>query len=581
MGQRTFTLIPKFPGRDDSPDIPPLRPMTSKQVQKAYKTANKGPRLSRAEIWKQEKAEQERIKKEFEREKAAAKAKVAREKKKQKESAEKEEKRKKGLPLVNVRPSQDTISWFVRGNGSARKRDAKGKDVRRVDTIEEETDPAETTTTDTVDDELQHPTKKVRALEIIREDERDTPDAEEGAIADDELPRPSPSPKRFEDIQEVEEELVEDIGGALVTNNPHSQHLLEKTSREESILDMEDELDADFEEELALEMLQDLEAAVQKERNQNSTNKGESAPGKKLGTSHRLAGTGLPLANRYEEDLGLHRPNPPSVNLIQPSLPEQPRQAPASPSPSPPRQAPPMSTQAILYNFDDFFPSSSQQARELEEELDDDIAPSVPIPLPPIVEEEDEEEVLNEEPDKPADPTLLPTLGPLSDSPSPPSRRFFTSSGSHELMCLAIHRSRRTAALETIQQRERSRVQAGMVARAEAESCKANRPCQPARTFQRNTGGYRQRPPQIQAPPVLHEKKNPPNYTVKERSNAPMARRFGESPKEVQRAEPVKPLTTKNNKENQKPPEDNFGPSASQESYGGDWVDEIALELMI
>ncbi|KAJ4321727.1 hypothetical protein N0V84_005160 [Fusarium piperis] len=570
MGQRTFTLIPKFPGRAESPDKPPLRPMTSKQVQKAYKSANKGPKLTRAEIWKQEKAEQERIRKEFEKEKAAAKAKVAREKKKEKELAEKAEKRKKGLPLVNVRPSQETISWFVRGNGGARKRDANGKDVR-TDMIEEEADLPETTATDTIDEEPHQPVKKVRTLESIQEDERDAPHVGVQVMTDDGLQRPSPSPG-CEDRQEVDEELTEDRGGALVAND--SQRLLEKQPIGETILDMEDELDADFEEELALELLKDLEAAVDKRCDQNSRNKDESVPEMKVGTSNQIAGVGPP-ANRYEEDLGLHRPNPPSVNFIKPALPKQPERPTASPSPSPPRQAPPLSTQAILFNFDDFFPSSSQQARELEE--DDDIIPSEPAPLPAI------EEV----PDEPADPNPLPSLAPLSDSPSPPSRRFFTSSGSHELMSLALHRSRRTAALEKIQQRERARVQAGMVAHAEAESCKTTRPPPPAKTLpspqktlERNSGSYKPRQPQIQAPHPLQEKKNPPQHTANERHNTLTAARPFDTPK-VQRAEPARPPAPKNDKENQKPPQPSFGPSASQESYGGDWVDEIALEFMI
>ncbi|RSL60210.1 hypothetical protein CEP54_006892 [Fusarium duplospermum] len=582
MGQRTFTLIPKFPGRDESPDRPPLRPMTSKQAQKAYKAANKGPKLTRAEIWKQEKAEQERIRKEFEKEKAAAKAKIAREKKKEKELAEKAEKRKKGLPLVNVRPSQETISWFVRGNGSAKKRDAKGKNVR-TNTIEEEADPTETTAEDTIDEEEQQPAKKARTLENIQEDEKDTPDVGVGATTDNEPRRPSPSP-RCEDMQEVEEALMDGRGGVSVLNN--SQHLLDQPRREEGILDMEDDLDADFEEELALELLEDLEAAADKGCDQNRANKDEamheSVSEMKAGTSNQLAGVGPP-ANRYEEDLGLHRPNPPSAHFIKPALPKQREQPRASPSPSPPRQAPPMSTQAILTNFDDFFPSSSQQARELEE--DDDILPSAPA-LPAIVEEEEEE--VPDEPEKPADPDPLPSLGPLSDSPSPPPRRFFTSSGSHEQMSLALHRSRRTAALEKIQQRERARVQAGMVARAEAESCKTTRPPQPTKTFpkpqktfEKNAGGYKPRQPQIQAPP-LQEKKNPPHPTT-ERHNAPMTTRRSDQAPKAQRTSPTKPPTPpKNNKENQKPPpQPSFGPSASQESYGGDWVDEIALELMI
>jgi hypothetical protein len=65
----------------------------------------------------------ERQKKEYERERAAARAKTAREKKAAKENAEKEARRKMGLPEPSkfVRASQPTISKFVR-NGSNGKR---------------------------------------------------------------------------------------------------------------------------------------------------------------------------------------------------------------------------------------------------------------------------------------------------------------------------------------------------------------------------------------------------------------------------------------------------------------------------
>ena len=128
QNQRTFKLIPPPQSRSESPERP-VRPMTSKQVRKAYKASTREAPISRAERHRQEKAEQERIRKEFEREKAAAKVKLARDKKKDKELAEKQEKRRQGKPLVTVRPSQDTIARFVRGNGSLRKRDSSGSAV--------------------------------------------------------------------------------------------------------------------------------------------------------------------------------------------------------------------------------------------------------------------------------------------------------------------------------------------------------------------------------------------------------------------------------------------------------------------
>ncbi|KAI1402893.1 hypothetical protein F4819DRAFT_453160 [Hypoxylon fuscum] len=121
-GQNTFTIIPNAPGAingdlDPSQSRPKARPMTTKQAKKAYqKKNNKGPKLSKAEQRRQDLFEQDRIRKEFEKEKNQARARAARDKKKEKEEKERAEKKKKGLPLVDVHPSQDTIAWFVRGD---------------------------------------------------------------------------------------------------------------------------------------------------------------------------------------------------------------------------------------------------------------------------------------------------------------------------------------------------------------------------------------------------------------------------------------------------------------------------------
>ncbi|TGJ86659.1 hypothetical protein E0Z10_g2113 [Xylaria hypoxylon] len=120
--QNTFSIIPDVPsaigairhGNGDSTNARPRPPMTTKQVKKAYQKANKGPKLSKAEQRRQELFEQDRIRKEFEKEKNQARARAARDKKKEKEERERAEKKKKGLPLVNVRASQDTIARFVR-----------------------------------------------------------------------------------------------------------------------------------------------------------------------------------------------------------------------------------------------------------------------------------------------------------------------------------------------------------------------------------------------------------------------------------------------------------------------------------
>ncbi|KAM0253705.1 hypothetical protein ACHAP5_000282 [Fusarium lateritium] len=499
MGQRTFTLIPQFPGRAESPDKPPLRPMTSKQVRKEYKAANKGPKLTRAEAWKQEKAEQERIRKEFEREKAAAKAKVVRDKKKEKELAEKEAKRKKRLPLVNVRPSQETISWFVRGNGTTKKRDACGEDVEQRDATTRDDDDTPDETTGASEDEPEQPATKIQKLDNIQEEDEDLSDAEMDVLVQDRPLRLSTESPNDENPQEEANESIMDDIEHLPAEVAPGLSSPKQPVPEIELEGMEDELDADFEEDFALRILEDIEAAMGKSK-PNESHKLETACASSPKSNSPipeplLDDTRKPIPNRYAEDLGLHRPQPVSLDKSPPPKKSQPNTE--ARSPSPPHQEPPMSTQAILFNLDDFFPSSTQQARELEEDPDDDLIPSASLHLAPITEEE---ELSDEEPEKPVEQNTLPVLDPVLDSPPPPPRRFFTSSGSHERMCLAVQRSRRTAALEKIQQRERSRIQA------------------------------------------------------------------------------VRPQETK---ENQRPPQEPFALSASQESYGGEWVDDLAYELMV
>lgn len=367
---------------------------------------------------------------------------------------------------------------------------------------------------------------------------------------------------------------------------------------------MEDELDEDFEEDLALCILEDIEAAMEMPK-PNTSHAPQTAPGPSSKPNSAVPAPSvdnikLPALNRYAEDLGLHRPASPT--FVKPPLPKYYSRHEEARSSSPPRQEPPMSTQTILYNLDDFFPSSSQQARELEEDLDnDDLMPSAALNLAPIAEDEEEEfedAGLEKSPEQPR----LPVLNPAPDSPPPPPRRFFTSSGSHERMCLALQRSRRTAALEQIQQRERSRIQAGMVQRAQTESRKVVKPPEATRrppviSKPPPQPGLHNRPsqPPIQKSHVLHEKphintppppkrvetpkqsQQPPAETTLTSHNNVHAPKHVEPPKQTPPAPPPQ-----ENKENQKPSSlEPFTLSASQESYDGDWVDDIALELMI
>ncbi|KAK1965161.1 hypothetical protein LY78DRAFT_638112 [Colletotrichum sublineola] len=127
LQQNTFAVIPAAPGRVGG--APSKPPMTSKQAQKLYRLANKEPRRSKAEQRKWEKEKQEEIRKELEKERAAAKARAARERKKAKEEEARKNRQRAGQPLIDCRPSQDTIARFVRGNGTSRKRDSSGEPI--------------------------------------------------------------------------------------------------------------------------------------------------------------------------------------------------------------------------------------------------------------------------------------------------------------------------------------------------------------------------------------------------------------------------------------------------------------------
>lgn len=132
--QKTFELIPDLPGLGQAQQLQQQQqqqqsaaaaaavqsrpPMTSKQAKKLYRQKSKGPKVSKAEQRRIDLMEQDRIRKEFEKEKAQARARTARDKKKAKEDKERDEKRRKGLPLVDVHPSQDVISRFINRLGS-------------------------------------------------------------------------------------------------------------------------------------------------------------------------------------------------------------------------------------------------------------------------------------------------------------------------------------------------------------------------------------------------------------------------------------------------------------------------------
>lgn len=502
--QKTFTLVPEAPGAGKPPpNRTPIR-MTSKQVRKAYKAANHTPRLSRAEQLKKDKADQERIRKELDKDRATAKARLAREKKKEKELAQREDKKRKRLPLVDVRPSQDTIARFVRGNGLERKGDGGGQHV-------------------------------------------DEPRLEEDKGLLDEAkdqPAEEPGPIRRTQFGYTELDLIPE------------------------------------EDDLETELLEQLEAVTPK------TAQSHDCPPHMKDTALKAQDGGRVndwkkrrMVTTHEERVDFGMP-PTPIKAQQPDLANPQRTA--TPSPSPPRAAPPLSTQAILYNLDDFFPSASQQERELDEDFEapDPSAPEAEVSLPSHLATL-------------PSPTVLPRDEEYDriSSPPPPSRRFFTSSGSHELMSLALHRSRRTASLEKLHQKEKTRPTAVHLARHDKGlAVRRPKPAEPDSNGRPANMTYcsvdtsRSHPAQTPSKQIPEPARRQPINDTRHMNTAPGKKRNTTNTSNAKAENGlVHPTTNKQdpcidlnrNKEN-------LAPSASQETeYGGDWVDEIALELMI
>ncbi|XP_044718937.1 AMP-dependent synthetase/ligase [Hirsutella rhossiliensis] len=437
--QRTFTLIQPIPGAAAAPRTA-AQPMTSKQVRKAYKAATRAAPVPRAERLRQERAEQDRIRRELDRDRAAARARAARERRRETAVGEREARRRQGLPLADVRPSQDTIAKFVRGNASGRKRGV----------------PA------------------------------------------------GPGPP-------------DDGGDERAGRRRASGAAAAEGSFEIDLIPEEDELD--------LEALEQLDTAVNaaahgQSREPDTARRGSSSSSP-AASGRSPHGRSRP-ATPYELDLGLRDYMPRDKALPPPGT--QHDEPPTVPPPASlgsrrplaAVQPPPAGTQAILFNPDDFFPSSSQQERELREEMAAtvDTLPHPPEPPPP-------------------DPTTA--VSPSAPRASP--RRFFTASGDQELVTLALQRSRRSAALEEMQQRER-----GAAAQAAAMS--------------------RARKPQSAKAAVVDA-----------------ARCRGGLPRAEEN------LLGGPDKENVAPRADGGGfdaPDSSPETeYGGEWIDEIAVELKI
>lgn len=546
--------------------------MTSKQVKEAYKKATKTPTMTKAERRRWEKEEQERIRKEFEKEKAAAKARAARERKKEKELAEMEKKRKSGLPLVKVRPSQDTIARFVRGNGSGKKRDSAGSTVEQPERsiLEEVTDESdardtpvpegepvvpppennETTTCVPEKDPIQDDTPEIETAApvpspvVVQSDAQKVTspevddlefeeDSQEMSLLEDALkevdkieqsarqrepkeaettyPAPPSNPKPPVARQAVEEEFfgasLEDsafedaFGDELFEKpvpatvavepmpSPAPQHPEAEPTLSSELKDMVDDLDLDLFSEiddLGLQMLDTLENAAANAANKPITPPAStSKQNKPQATSAGKSPTPLAHTSRPPHTKSPHPLPPPRTEpcFAKPALPvHTPRKSPRlsgshSSSPASHIPTPPLSTQAILSNIDDLFPSSSQQARELEEEF-----PCSYVPAAKPLQHNPSPRPLSHAPPARSTPYQPP---PVQTKPTN-APRFFTSSGGREQLSLALHRSRRTAAMEQLQEKERAKREAGLAIQQSKHEAKlasrAQKACAPVKT---------------------------------------------------------------------------------------------------
>ncbi|TFB05968.1 hypothetical protein CCMA1212_001384 [Trichoderma ghanense] len=665
--QRTFTVVPP-PGPAERTPVD-NRPMTSKQVRKAYREANRVPRVSKAELRRQERAEQERIRKELEKEKAASKAKALREKKRAKEQAEREEKKKKGLPLVNVRPSQDTIARFVRGNGSGSKRDCQGRDASAatIPPIAEESEE---------DDDLPSP-KRFRETKhelegIIEEPEQEESEA---AVALEPLTRlgtpaeelliehitaPHVEPVADEDFLEGFEVMSDDEisklsfnavisknkmnntddcppAGPEATPTEEGKGIDETTARQpeppvsiknpEPIILPEFDLISDDEEDLELEMLAlDVVLTSQQQLSKEPLPREPQKPARTATGYERDLGLADGLSNQNHREMS--PPKRQACLMPPPPLPAAPQRPHFHTSPVAMRpQAPPLSTQQILYNMDDFFPTSSQQEAELEEEETTFISQHTKpgsTPAPQAV--------------SPATKKSSPLpVAATSSSPGTP-KPFFTASGTNERMAVALLHSRRTAEREEEERRRAAELEAlefEEAKRREAERLARERRAenQPTTAAEPTKTGVHEKPqaprqarsvaatsPQFptgkafipnanrapsravtQRRPLAETRANSAlptklPHTAEMKKGSPLATNSRQPPANANNLLPSKtkngPSSSKDdniptypsNKENKTAPEfDEFKDLiASQESeFGGSWMDELATELSL
>ena len=611
-----------------------------------------------------ERAEQDRIRKEFEKDKAAAKAKLARDKKKEKEMQEKQRRRKSGMPLVDCRPSQASISGFARPQTMTKKPGLFARQPQR-----------------------KFFTAKVEVKETAEDHEHDTPKATHSLLVEspaadiDRVTETDPDVENESKSSEPQQPAatVEVLQPPQATTNE-----VEESTTDEGHITIATGVDFVLDDdEFDLGMLDALDCATTEQL---------EVPYKSL--THISSPPKAPDFTMLEDQVTTALPSAGNDDVfVKPALPiarfsKQPlHQSPREQSPPacPAFQCrnPPPSTQAILCNLDDFFPTSSQQARELEEVDDEESAGLPEIRWPPPQPQPaqdfndrfafgtdiesfdssqlssgelqqllplDEKRVEPEQPEQqqipllPDNPSLQATTPSAPIETSPGKKRFFTSSGSNELFMLALYRSRRSADLEELRRRDQQRVELGdiMLAQEEAEKLKRKEAAKEARRQQEEkqeasrkeqeirdeerkaqrekeeTEERREREEwdmeeerrrlqfdreqkrkkehvdedsgQVDAPFPKRQKQSPPlssgRHSQKLQQRYQRAFELVNQKRQASNPSPDKagrsPVVTEADKENARPAMTEDEPDASQETeYGGSWVDELAMELLV
>ena len=374
--------------------------MTSTQVKKAYRKSNRAPKISRVEQRRRDAEELQRQKKEWEREQAAVKAKAAREKKAGKLRDEKEKRKREGVPdpRKGVRPSQARISCFVRREGD-------GGNKRRWEEVAEESE-------DTVGEDSEP--RLAKKILVRQEDEFGGDDMED-------LNLPDLFRQLDEPISSFESGVNKKNAGVTPWASPREQICQSKIV----VGNKDEERDLDDSQVLAematTQLLTEAAKSFSEEQepkmkatrlDKDCLNMALKPPANARAltskTKDKSKPSPLPMREPLQERSGNMQPPPRPMIARKPSKPDismtplapRSKAAPRTVSKSPVREYkqslanwqamlpsplhkpipathPPSATQAFLEShMDDFFPSPSQQARELLDDITEYDLPS-------------------------------------------------------------------------------------------------------------------------------------------------------------------------------------------------------------